>query len=248
MPVVSAAARHSLGVTHGRVQMIVHPHRHRDENDRIVDEVQLDPRNPDLTDARRDRAAKEVMVRVRLIEQQRVLEMMPELDPEGDHPPAPGPSDESLSEHPKADEHDQGKDVVQSLGAHQPWVVHAEDAHRHWSRPTQVEHLVSLDDVLGPVEEHDAHERVQSRLVPAGIETFINSQPARTRGTRMHTDGHKNLREEMRPLCVEGTARCQYDAPAAVIRSAAPTAEKGHRPSKIWASSWGDRKSTRLNS
>ena len=50
VPVVSAAARHLPHVTYGWVQVVVHPDHHRDEDDRIVHQVELDAGNPDLAD------------------------------------------------------------------------------------------------------------------------------------------------------------------------------------------------------
>src|SRR2546423_224003 len=82
------------------MHVVVHRDHHRGEHNGIVDEVQLDSGNPDLSDARRRRRAEQVMARERLIEEQAVLDVMPELDPESDHPPRVGAADKSSSQHP----------------------------------------------------------------------------------------------------------------------------------------------------
>src|SRR2546423_7834805 len=95
---------------------------------------------------------------------------MPELDPESDHPPRVGPADKSSSQHPEPEQHDDGETIMQHLGLHEPREVHAQKAHRHRTGPVEHERLIRLDDVLRPMEEHDAHEALQGNLVPARIE------------------------------------------------------------------------------
>ena len=70
-----------------REQVVVHRDHHRDEDDGVVEEVQLDARHPQLHDARRHRAAEEVVADDRLHLQQAVLDVVEELDPERDRPP-----------------------------------------------------------------------------------------------------------------------------------------------------------------
>ena len=68
---------------------------HRHEHQRIVEEVQLEARDPQLRDARRDRSAEKRRAQDRLRLQQRVLDVMPKLDDERGEPPGPGPADKA---------------------------------------------------------------------------------------------------------------------------------------------------------
>jgi len=64
-----------------REEVAVHADCHRNEHDGVVEQVQLDLREPDLRDAGRDGSAEEVVMRESLVEQQPMLDVMPELDP-----------------------------------------------------------------------------------------------------------------------------------------------------------------------
>ena len=84
---VCAGTHHPHRVTCGWIDVVVHRNDHGNEHERVVHQMQLDPGNPDLPNARRHLSTKEVMVRVGLVEEQEMLEVMPELDPERRHPP-----------------------------------------------------------------------------------------------------------------------------------------------------------------
>ena len=80
MPPAAAGGGRLAG---GGIQVVVHPQQHGDEDDGVVEEVQLHARDPDLADAHGHGAAEEEVFRRGLVEQERVLEMVPELDAEG---------------------------------------------------------------------------------------------------------------------------------------------------------------------
>ena len=69
-------------------------------------------------DARRDRRIEEVAPDDHLHLQQRVLDVVPELDPERHHPPPPGTRYEARAQDPEPDEHDEGVRIVQPLGGY----------------------------------------------------------------------------------------------------------------------------------
>src|SRR5450759_1274359 len=117
----SAHGRHCL--PRWRIHVIVHPDHHRNEYQHVVDEVQLDPRNPDLADACRHGATKPESLRLRLIKQNKMLDMMPELDPEGHHPPRVRGAGKSLPDHPQAYQHHQSESVVEHFRFHEPGIV-----------------------------------------------------------------------------------------------------------------------------
>src|SRR5580658_10560186 len=73
----------------GREHVVVHPDYHRNKNDRVIEQVQLDARNHQLQHAERDRFPPEIMVHGGLRNQQQMLDMVPELDHQGDRPPGP---------------------------------------------------------------------------------------------------------------------------------------------------------------
>ena len=63
-----------------REHVVIHPHDHGNENNRVVEEMKLDARNPELHEARRHRAAEEVGAENHLHLQQQVFEMVEELN------------------------------------------------------------------------------------------------------------------------------------------------------------------------
>src|SRR5882762_7786517 len=73
-------------------EVIVHADDHRHEDDRVVREVQLEPRNEKLNDGGRDRRAEQRVTSDNLPLQQRMLDVMPELDHERREPPGPRPT------------------------------------------------------------------------------------------------------------------------------------------------------------
>ena len=82
------AQEHSARLFPGRrEQVVVHRDHHRNEDDRVVEEMQLDARHPQLQQAGRHRPAQQVLAENRLPLQQRVLDVMEELNPERQHPP-----------------------------------------------------------------------------------------------------------------------------------------------------------------
>src|SRR5687768_3418262 len=100
--------------------MVVHRDHHWNENQHVVDEMKLDPRNPDLADARGHAASEPELLVLRLIKQNEVLEMMPELNPERDHPPCMRRPRESFPEHPQPDQHHKSESVVEHFRFHEP--------------------------------------------------------------------------------------------------------------------------------
>jgi len=103
-------------LTFRRKHVVVHTDHHRDEHDRVVKEVQFDPREDQLQNAARYWFSPKIVVKRGLPDQQKMLNVMPELNPERDHPPRVRNSGKALPEHPKTDQHHQGVAVVQGFG------------------------------------------------------------------------------------------------------------------------------------
>ena len=70
----------------GREHVVVHRDDHRNENDRVVEQVQLDARNPQLREAGRHGPSCQVIAGRLLEDEQQMLDMMKELNGEGDGP------------------------------------------------------------------------------------------------------------------------------------------------------------------
>src|SRR5579871_1231902 len=107
-----ASAFRVLFFTFRRKHVVVHSHHHRDEDDRVIEKVKLDTGDPKLRETGGNRGMKPIMTGDRLVLQNTVLDVMPELNPEGDHPPRIGNTREALAEYPDANEHDQGIAVM----------------------------------------------------------------------------------------------------------------------------------------
>src|SRR5207249_2760035 len=151
-------------------QVIVHRHHHRDEHHAVVEQVQLEPREPQLHDARGNRGPEQRPAGDDLALEQRVLDVMPELDHERREPPRARPAHEAGQQHPNPDQHDQGIPIVQHLGVHEPGERLAQDAARLVERPPEHVHLIRLHQMLGPVGDDDDHERPKRPPVPRAIE------------------------------------------------------------------------------
>src|SRR5579862_7261050 len=102
-----------------------------------------------------------------------MLNVMPELDPKRHHPPGMRNPRKSLAEHPQANEHDQGIAIVQGFGLNQPRIQQTDQAQSFRTRPPHDIDLVSLDEMLSPMRQHDEHENLQPTLMPTGIELLV---------------------------------------------------------------------------
>ena len=103
--------------------------------------------------------------------QQRVLDVVKELDGERDRPPAMViHAGEPRSQQPEAGEHHQRVPVVQRFRLHEPGEEISQRAARLGHRPAQRIDLKRLQQVLGPVREHDHHEDTQRQLVPGTVQ------------------------------------------------------------------------------
>ena len=65
-----------------RKHVVIHADHHRDKDNRVIEQVQLHTREKQLQYAAWDRLVPEVVVSCGLINEQEVLNMVPELDPE----------------------------------------------------------------------------------------------------------------------------------------------------------------------
>ena len=157
----------------GREHVVVHPDHHRDEDDRVVEEVKLDAWNPDLRDAQGHGRAEQVLPQDGLRLKKRVLDVVPELNAERDRPPGQGAALESAAHRPDADEHDQGVGVMQQLRFDQKREPVAENPARFGDRPAEHIDLKSLNEMLGPVRQHDDEKDAKSRSMPFGVELFV---------------------------------------------------------------------------
>src|SRR6202041_867773 len=137
--------------------------------------MEFDPREDQLKHAARHRLTPKIVMKSRLPDKQKVLNVMPELDPERHHPPSVRNSGKSLAEHPKADEHHQGIAVVQGLRLDQPRIPQTNQAQSLRARPSHNINLVSLDQVLGPMGEHNKHKDLQPTLMPTSIEFLVKA-------------------------------------------------------------------------
>src|SRR5579864_642718 len=162
-----------------RKHVVIHSHDHRDEDDGVVEQMKLDPGNPQLREAGRDRRMKPIMARNCLVLQNAMLNVVPELDPERDHPPGVGNPGETLPQDPQADKHDQGIAVMQRLRLYEPGVYEPQHTQRLWTRPMHYIDLVGLKEMFPPMGDDDGHESQQRGLVPAGVELFIKSSVLR---------------------------------------------------------------------
>src|SRR5215471_2767146 len=156
-----------------RKQMVVHPDYHRDKDDRVVEQVELDAWNPELDQTGRNRPPEEVVTGRGLRDQQEVFDVVEELDRERSRPPpAVLDSGKSRAEDPQTREHDERVGVVQHFRLDEPGIIEAEQAARLGDRPPERINLKRLKEVLGPVREHDRHEYTQRELMMTAVQPF----------------------------------------------------------------------------
>src|SRR5579864_1690983 len=62
--------------THWRKHVVIHSDNHRNEHDRVVKEVEFNPRKNQLQDAARHRLTPEIVVKGRLPDQQEMLNVV----------------------------------------------------------------------------------------------------------------------------------------------------------------------------
>src|SRR5579863_7324495 len=165
-----ARAGHVPLLARGREHVVIHADHHGDEHDRIIEKVQLNPREDQLQDAAGHRLAPEIVMKRGLPDQQKMFNVMPELNPKGNHPPGVRNSGKALAKHPQADQHHQGVAVVQSFGLNQPRVPQPDKAICPRPRPSHDINLISLEKMFTPVRQHYKHKDLQTALVPARIE------------------------------------------------------------------------------
>src|SRR6266852_6627039 len=170
-----AGARHLPVFTLWRKHVVVHTDHHRDEYDRVVEEVEFDAWKDQLQNTARNWLAPKIVVERGLPDQQEMLDVMPELDRQSCRPPLPRKPGESFAEHPKADQHDQGVAVVQGFGLDQPGVPQTKNAIGLRARPSHHVNLVSLDQMLAPMCEHNKQEELKRTLVPASVQLLAKA-------------------------------------------------------------------------
>src|SRR6185295_6243095 len=112
----------------------------------------------------------------RLPLQDRMLDVMPELDHERDRPPLPRRSGKTLSQRPNPDEHHDRVTIMQHFRTHEPRKEQTENAAGARPRPTEHINLVSLGEVLSPVREDDECKHVQRAFVPDAVQLFIETR------------------------------------------------------------------------
>jgi hypothetical protein len=77
--------------------VIVHGDDHGNENDRVIEEMQFNPGKEELEHVEGHWLAHEIVMQRGLANQEEVLNMVPELDPERDHPPGVAAACKSLA-------------------------------------------------------------------------------------------------------------------------------------------------------
>jgi len=160
----------------GWKQVVVHADHHRDKYDRVVEKMYLgaELREEQLQKTDRDRRVEPVVVRKRLPLQNRVFDVVPELNNQRDRPPLTRGSGKAFAEYPNSNEHYEGITVVQDLSSDEPRKEETQDA--VCTRPWPAEHvnLKGLREVFGPVREYDEHKQVERPLVPNGIQLLVH--------------------------------------------------------------------------
>ena len=110
-----AGARDRSPFVGRRKHVVVHADRHRDEDNGVVEQVQFHTWKDQLEHAGRDRRPPEIVLQCGLNNQQGMLNMVPELDPEREGPPLQRNALEALTKYPEADQHDDGIPVMHRL-------------------------------------------------------------------------------------------------------------------------------------
>ena len=95
--------------------MVVHADHHRNEDDRVVEQMKFHAGNIKLDETHRNRRATKVLPDEDLRLQDRVFYVVPELDAERDHPPFIRQPLESFAERPETDQHNQGISIMKRL-------------------------------------------------------------------------------------------------------------------------------------
>src|SRR5690606_5996499 len=95
-----------------RKHVVEHRDHHGDRDDRVVEQVKFHPRDHQLRKAQGHRGSEKILSDNGLSLKKRVLDMMPELDPERDHPPCVRPAGESLSQEPESRQHHKRVEVM----------------------------------------------------------------------------------------------------------------------------------------
>lgn len=102
--------------------MVVHPDHHGDEDDCIVEKVKLDARKIELQDAARYGLAEQVVMKDILPNQQKMFDVVPELDDQCDRPPGACSACKPFQKNPDSDQHYQGIAIVKYLRLNQPGI------------------------------------------------------------------------------------------------------------------------------
>ena len=154
----------------GWEHVVVHRDHHRDEHDRVVEEVQLDARDPQLHDARRHRRCR----RGSAAASPGPGAARARCDARTGSPSATSTTascrHEARTQHPQPDEHHHRVAVVHAprtspaRGSSSPRTPRDS---RH--RPTQHVNLEGLRQMLGPVGQDDDREAWRARSCPSAL-------------------------------------------------------------------------------
>jgi len=164
-----------LRFTRRRKHVIVHADHHGYENNRIVEQVQFDPREEKLEHAEGHRLSCQIVVQRGLPEQEQMLNVMPELNHQRDGPPGPRTSREAFAKDPQPNQHHNRIPVMQSFRFDEPRIPESENAIGHWPRPPHDPDLVSLRQMFSPMQKNNGHENLQRPLMPARVKLFVNA-------------------------------------------------------------------------
>src|SRR3984885_1338312 len=137
--------------------------------------MEFNPGKKQLQDTAGHRLTPEVVVGGRLIDEQKMLDVMPELDHERHRPPGSSSSCKAFAQYPYPDEHHHGVAIVQRLRLDEPRIPQTDQAIGLRSRPSHDINLVSLEQMLSPMRQDNKQEDLQRALVPLGIELLVKA-------------------------------------------------------------------------
>src|SRR5258708_1503431 len=101
-----------------------------------------------------------------LSDQQKVLDVMPELNHQRGRPPFQTYAGKTFSQKPKTKKHHNRIAIVKRFRRDQPRKPKPQDSSRLRTRPAKYIYLISLREMLPPMPQHDNHKTLEHSLMP----------------------------------------------------------------------------------